>query len=320
MNIICLSRTPDAFHALQTYAINLIMVESIAALMDTLTHTKCSGIILDVKCLMRTNAHYKRLLYEFIDAFPTLRVNSTCNGYGFIPLDDPDKFITHTCANFQERSVRANRRMRVVLPLLLARDAAMQDAVKTCSIDLSENGMFIFSTDQWRIDAQAWIQLMDIRDHAPIRTTVRWVQPWGTGLRFPGIGTTFEQITPKQHEELCRKFLLRQSNRQDSFVSELASLTEFIETEWSDNCSSTTTNNEQDHPVAQKETGMKSITVKGMHCPKCQSAVTEAMSKLDGIADVDVNLENGLVTFSEEKPVAPETIKQAIENIGFEVA
>ena len=65
---------------------------------------------------------------------------------------------------------------------------------------------------------------------------------------------------------------------------------------------------------------MKTITVKGMHCAKCQSAVTEAMNKLDGVSDVDVNLETGLVTFSEKQPVSDEAIKDAIESIGFDVA
>ena len=65
---------------------------------------------------------------------------------------------------------------------------------------------------------------------------------------------------------------------------------------------------------------MKNITVKGMHCPKCQSAVTDAMNQLDGVSNVDVNLETGLVTFSEDKPVSEEAIKDAIEKIGFDVA
>ncbi len=322
MNILCLSRVPGAFQTLKEYAINLIMVDSISALMDMLVRIPCSGIILDVKCLMRTNEHHKGLLYEFIDAFPTLRVNSAPDGNSFVPLGDSDAFVTKTCAAFKPRSVRKNRRMHVALPLLLSReqDPEMRNAVKTCSIDLSEKGMFIFSTDEWRIDESAWIQLIDVRDSTPIRARVRWVLPWGTGLRFPGIGIIFDAITPEQHDELCSRFLLRSNDTQRSFISDLSCLDTFLEEEWPELVLVSKENNTSGTIPLQKENGMKSITVKGMHCPKCQSAVTEAMSSLDGIADVDVNLESGLVTFTEEKTVSEEVIKEAIEKIGFDVA
>ncbi len=321
MNILCLSRIPSAFQELKKYGINMIVVDSISALMDTLVTIECSGIVLDVKCLMRTNDHHKGLLYEFIDAFPTLRVNSAPDGSSFIPLGDPDTFITKTCAAFKPRSVRKNRRMHVAIPLLLSReqDSELRAAVKTCSIDLSENGMFIFSADDWRIDEHVWVQFMDITDSTPILATVRWVLPWGSGLRYPGIGTTFEKITPKQHDEICDRFLLRSRGPQHSLISELSCLDTFLEEEWPNIVSACKENHKRENLPFKKENGMKNITVKGMHCPKCQSAVTEAMNGLDGISNVDVNLESGLVTFTEEKPVSEDQIKEAIEKIGFDV-
>ena len=166
MNILCLSRSSAAFKELQTYAINLIIVDSIAALMDTLTQVKCSGIILDIKSLMRTQEHHKCLLYEFIDAFPTLRVNSSRDGDSFVPLGDPDEFITRNCATFSPRRVRKDKRLRLQLQLLLARgnDPEMRAAVKTCSIDVSGSGMFVFTSDDWHPEEQAWIRITELAD------------------------------------------------------------------------------------------------------------------------------------------------------------
>jgi copper chaperone len=64
---------------------------------------------------------------------------------------------------------------------------------------------------------------------------------------------------------------------------------------------------------------MPTITVKGMSCQHCVASVTKALSDIEGISDVAVNLENGSATFSEKIPIAPEIIKKAIAAIGFEV-
>ena len=61
------------------------------------------------------------------------------------------------------------------------------------------------------------------------------------------------------------------------------------------------------------------IKVKGMSCQHCVGSVTKALSEIDGISDVQVNLEKGEATFSEQSPVAEQTIKDAIARIGFEV-
>ncbi len=61
------------------------------------------------------------------------------------------------------------------------------------------------------------------------------------------------------------------------------------------------------------------IKVKGMSCQHCVASVTKALSEIEGIADVQVDLEKGEATFSEQNPVAEQSIKDAITKIGFEV-
>ena len=64
---------------------------------------------------------------------------------------------------------------------------------------------------------------------------------------------------------------------------------------------------------------MTTIKVKGMSCKHCEASVTKALSEINGITDVRVDLEKGEATFNEATPVAAETIRNAISRIGFEV-
>jgi copper chaperone len=61
------------------------------------------------------------------------------------------------------------------------------------------------------------------------------------------------------------------------------------------------------------------IKVKGMSCQHCVASVTNALSAIDGISDVQVDLDKGIAVFQEDVPIDPETIKKAIAATGFEV-
>lgn len=61
-------------------------------------------------------------------------------------------------------------------------------------------------------------------------------------------------------------------------------------------------------------------TVKGMTCSGCMNKVTAAVSGVDGVADVDVDISNGEVTVISESPVDPELVRAAVTEAGYEVA
>ena len=62
---------------------------------------------------------------------------------------------------------------------------------------------------------------------------------------------------------------------------------------------------------------MKTIDVKGMSCGHCKASVEEAMKKVSGVDNVQVDLEGAKATF-EDKGVDIEALKAAIDKIGFE--
>jgi copper chaperone len=61
------------------------------------------------------------------------------------------------------------------------------------------------------------------------------------------------------------------------------------------------------------------FTVKGMTCSGCMTKVTNAVTAVDGVNDVDVDISNGELTVFSDTPVDTEHIKKAIKDVGYEV-
>ncbi|KAF1683973.1 cation-translocating P-type ATPase [Veillonella sp. R32] len=59
--------------------------------------------------------------------------------------------------------------------------------------------------------------------------------------------------------------------------------------------------------------------ITGMHCAACVARVEKVVSRLDGVADVKVNLltRKGSVTYADNSTVTPEDVVKAITGIGF---
>jgi copper chaperone len=64
---------------------------------------------------------------------------------------------------------------------------------------------------------------------------------------------------------------------------------------------------------------MKSVKIKGMTCQHCVMAVTKALSALDGIKNVQVDLKSGTATYDEVKPIDASAIAAAIKKAGYDV-
>jgi copper chaperone len=58
------------------------------------------------------------------------------------------------------------------------------------------------------------------------------------------------------------------------------------------------------------------IEVAGMSCNHCVQSVKNALGKIAGVKQVEVNLERGLATVDGEN-LLPENISKAIEELGF---
>ncbi len=61
------------------------------------------------------------------------------------------------------------------------------------------------------------------------------------------------------------------------------------------------------------------INVKGMVCNGCENRVKNALKTIDGVEDVEANYTNGIVKVTSKDEVEESTLKDKIEDIGFEV-
>ena len=60
-------------------------------------------------------------------------------------------------------------------------------------------------------------------------------------------------------------------------------------------------------------------TVAGMTCGHCVSAVTEEVTKIAGVSDVQVDLASGAVSVASESPLDTAAVEEAVEEAGYEL-
>ena len=63
----------------------------------------------------------------------------------------------------------------------------------------------------------------------------------------------------------------------------------------------------------------KKIIVEGMSCGHCVNHVKEALQELEGVQSADVDLASKTAIISSENNITDESIKDAIEDAGYDV-
>ena len=65
---------------------------------------------------------------------------------------------------------------------------------------------------------------------------------------------------------------------------------------------------------------MPTVHIVGMTCQHCVMLVEEALGRVAGVTDVEVDLDSGTATFSEERPVDMTAVREAVVDAGYKVA
>lgn len=60
-------------------------------------------------------------------------------------------------------------------------------------------------------------------------------------------------------------------------------------------------------------------TVTGMTCNHCVMSVTEEVTEVESVTEVDVDLASGQMTVTSDEPVAESAIRDAVEEAGYQV-
>ena len=61
-------------------------------------------------------------------------------------------------------------------------------------------------------------------------------------------------------------------------------------------------------------------TVTGMTCGHCVASVTEEVSDIPGVDQVDVVLETGALSVTSSQPIDPVAVRAAVEDAGYQIA
>ena len=64
----------------------------------------------------------------------------------------------------------------------------------------------------------------------------------------------------------------------------------------------------------------QSFTVTGMTCGHCVASVTEEVSEVPGVEQVDVVLETGTLTVTSTEPVDAAAVEAAVVEAGYQIA
>ncbi|MBM9469489.1 heavy-metal-associated domain-containing protein [Nakamurella leprariae] len=60
-------------------------------------------------------------------------------------------------------------------------------------------------------------------------------------------------------------------------------------------------------------------TVTGMTCQHCVASVTEEVGEVPGVREVAVDLASGALTVRSDAPVAPDAVRAAVEEAGYQL-
>lgn len=61
------------------------------------------------------------------------------------------------------------------------------------------------------------------------------------------------------------------------------------------------------------------FTVAGMTCSHCVMSVTEEVTQIPGVQDVDVELATGRLTVTSESDLDPTRVREAVEEAGYQL-
>jgi copper chaperone len=74
-----------------------------------------------------------------------------------------------------------------------------------------------------------------------------------------------------------------------------------------------------DQTLAKGRNMMATVKIKGMSCKHCVMAVQKALSGINGVKNLHVDIDTGEARFEESAPVDMNAVREAIKKAGYQV-
>ena len=171
-----------------------------------------NGVLFDVPTIVREKQFDKRVLQKLAEIYPTARIRYDSGTDAVFalgtdagpPSRDGLSVFVAACRDFLPRTIRRGERVEAHLPAVLWRtppplgvsgDAWDGDSCgeRTCTLNISMMGCFLFTTSHWVVGEAAWVVFPDVTLE-PASVRVAWHEPWAKRRTAPGVGLAFLDI------------------------------------------------------------------------------------------------------------------------------
>ena len=179
-----------------------------------------NGVLFDVPTIVREKQFDKQVLQKLAKIYPSARIkyDSATDAVFALGTDagppsrDGLSVFVAACRDFLPRTIRRGERVAAHLPAVLWRTPPTAGGVgdagdggadfeRTCTLNISFLGCFLFTTAHWNIDDAAWVVFPDVAEE-PVRARVAWHEPWAKRRTAPGVGLAFLEMPQALAAEL----------------------------------------------------------------------------------------------------------------------
>ncbi|MBI2355384.1 MAG: PilZ domain-containing protein [Deltaproteobacteria bacterium] len=175
---------------LQADGADAIALSSLAELPAILREVPVNGILLDLVTSAKATAQEKRETNELIQLYPHAKTKVIDHEVKILGNSSSFQHFIQECRSFTPRVIRRGSRQVRFIGFLLSTDSDFTDADKTVTLNISDDGCFVYSTGEWKAGDRVWLRFSE--NECVVQGVVRWWQPWGNNKRMPGIGIRFE--------------------------------------------------------------------------------------------------------------------------------
>lgn len=174
---------------LQSSGLETIFLTSLGELAATLATVPTSGVLLELASLVTASAKDKKAVQELLEYYPYAKFRF--DRQQVLLLGETLEHFCAKCLQFAPRVTRKSVRREVHLAVLLSSSASFARAEKSVTINVSDQGIFVYSARKWKVGQHVWLQFPG--DESVYLGIVRFYEPWGNSRSFPGIGIEFEE-------------------------------------------------------------------------------------------------------------------------------
>ena len=175
-----------------------------------------SGLIVDLRTLIKSSNSEKNFFYPLFEPFPVIRVTRKLDSESFsgLILGENlghlrgralcDAFI-NLCRDAPPREIRFDIRRKIYLSAYLSFSERFQnkEPIRATISNISKGGCSVITNNETQKGSKIWLVLPEIKDQTPIYCEIRWIKPWKPGIRYlPRLGGKFIRISDNQLEEL----------------------------------------------------------------------------------------------------------------------